>query len=250
VHRLKTGILLVGHGTRDASGQHETSRLVEKVAQAAAPRPVGYGFIEQMQPTIEEGLGRLAGDGVTRACVVPLLLFSAGHAKSDVPRAIKRAVRLHPMVEVSVISPFGLDENLLALSERRYTDVLAGRPPVPASETYWLFVGRGSSDPSATEEAQRFAAARACRSHIVHHGVAFVAAARPSLNEAMAVLSAGSWKRVIVQPHLLFCGAVLDEVKARVELARLARPEVDWIATGHLGPTDEVVAAVLSRVTE
>src|SRR5688500_8451642 len=81
------GYLLVGHGTRDAIGQAEFLQLAKLVAERASV-PVEPCFLELAQPTIEEGLQRLAQRGVQRVLIIPLLLFTAGHAKQDVPEAV------------------------------------------------------------------------------------------------------------------------------------------------------------------
>jgi sirohydrochlorin cobaltochelatase len=244
-----TGLLLVGHGTRHSSGQAEFLTLAEKVALVLAPQPVEAGFIELAEPTIGEAFDRLVERGVEQVRVVPLLLFAAGHAKSDVPKAILQAAAPHSHIRMDVVPSFGLDERILLLSERRYRESLAGRPFVTARETYLLLVGRGSSDASATEDLARFASERARRSSLPRFGHCFVAAARPTLAEGLATAAATGVERIVVQPHLLFLGAVLDEVAAAVARSRSQRPDIDWVTTAHLGPEQELVEAVIDRAS-
>ena len=75
-----TGLLLVGHGTRDRIGLSEIGEFGAKVARRLRARPVELGFIELAEPTIGAALDRLVERGAARVCVVPLLLFAAGHA--------------------------------------------------------------------------------------------------------------------------------------------------------------------------
>ncbi len=244
-----SGLLLVGHGTRDARGQAEFHTIANKVAAALSPLPVEAGHIELAEPTVGEAFQRLMERGASHVRVAPLLLFAAGHAKADIPEAVSRATALHPQVTVDFATPFGLDDRILALSERRHREALAGRRPVPAEDTYWLLVGRGSSDPTASGELSQFAAKRAQRSSLLRFGHCFVAAARPTVPEGLAAAASLKVKRIVVQPHLLFQGAVLDEVTAAVARFESKRPDIDWVATAHLGPEQEVVEAVIERAT-
>src|SRR5258707_5141020 len=93
------GLLLVGHGTRDAAGLDEFAVVVERV-RVAASEPVEGCFLELARPTIGEGLARLVDRGVRRVTVVPVLLFAAGHAKRDIPAAVEEAAARHPEITV------------------------------------------------------------------------------------------------------------------------------------------------------
>jgi sirohydrochlorin cobaltochelatase len=244
-----SGLLLVGHGTRDPSGQRDSHTLIAKIAAAVAPQPVEAGYIELTKPTIGEAIQRLVERGASHIRVVPLLLFTAGHSRSDIPVAVSQATALNPCLTVDFVPPFGLDDRILALSERLRREALAGRTPVAAEDTYWLLVGRGSSDSIATQELSSFAAERARRSLLSKFGHCFVAAARPTLLEGLAAAAASETKRIVVQPHLLFRGEVLDEVVAVVAQFAARRPDIDWVVTAHLGPEQEVVDAVIERAT-
>jgi sirohydrochlorin ferrochelatase len=244
-----SGLLLVGHGTRHPEGRKEFQTLAEKVAAALVPQPVEVAYIELAEPTIGEAFQRLVERGAGQIRVVPLLLFTAGHAKGDIPEGVSQATALHPGITVDFAPPFGLDDRILKLSERRHREALAGQAAIPAELTYWLLVGRGSSDLIATQELSSFAAERARRSSLSKFGHCFVAAARPTLLEGLAAAALSETKRIVVQPHLLFRGAVLDEVTAAVARFKSERPGIDWVTAAHLGPEQEVVETVIERAT-
>jgi sirohydrochlorin ferrochelatase len=52
---------------------------------------------------------------------------------------------------------------------------------------------------------------------------------------------------VVVQPHLLFAGALVDRIATAV--ARLAGeyPETQWLVSAHLGPSELVADAIVDR---
>jgi sirohydrochlorin ferrochelatase len=244
--------LLVAHGTRDELGLAEIRTLAAKVAAELALRPVETGYIELAEPTIGRAFDRLVERGVEDVRVVPLLLFAAGHAKTDLPQAIRRAADVHKKVAITVAEPFGLDQRICSLSQRRFEETLLGRPAIAADQTYWLLVGRGTSDPQAIAEFGRFAGHQAQRLNLPKFGCSFVAAAQPALEAGLrcaAETVAAGVKRIVVQPHLLFRGAVLDEVHVSVARWQTKCPSVDWVTCAHLGPEQELVDAVVERAT-
>jgi len=238
------GILVVGHGTTDPVGDGETRRLASAVA-AAAGVPVELGFLELCTPTIDDGLARLAARGCREAIAAPLLLFAAGHARRDVPGAIAAASeRLGLAVRQAGV--LGSHPCLLHLSHRRRREAADDVEAV-------AFVVRGASDPATPAQAREF-----LRSTLALDGaevaaeVGFVAAARPTVDEALDLLAEGpvggrAARRVLVQPHLLFRGRVEEEVAAAVGRARQRHPGVEWIVAERLGPAACVVRALLDR---
>jgi sirohydrochlorin cobaltochelatase len=247
------GILLAGHGTCHEAGLAEVRTLAKQVAGALAPWPVETGFIELAEPTIGGAFDRLVKRRVQEVRVVPLLLFAAGHAKADLPSAIREAADVHKNIEVTVAPPFGLDERIGSLSQRRFNEALSGRSYLSANQVYWLLAGRGSSDAEAIAEFERFASRQAQRLELPNFGFAFVAAAQPSLEAGLmraAAMATAGVKRIVVQPHLLFCGAVVDQLHAAVARGQAKCPGVEWVACAHLGPEQELVDAVVERATD
>ena len=214
------GLLVVGHGTADPVGAAETQAVADAVAELLPGVAVELGFLEVIGPTIGDALERLAGRGCCEVVAAPLLLFAAGHAKRDVPEAI------------------------------------ADLRPVPPAETVLLMVGRGSSDPGGVSQLRSFTEASLAdepggRPRRIELG--FVAAARPSLDEAIATACdpmAGEVRRILVQPHLLFRGHVEEQVSKAVCIGRDLRPELEWVQVARLGADRLVARALVIRAVE
>lgn len=250
------GIVVVGHGTANATGAAETAAVAEQVTRLVPGTPVELGFLEVIEPSIDEAVGRLADRGCREVLALPILLFTAGHAKRDVPAALAEAVSRRGLT-VRQAASLGLHPAIVQLVRRRYLETVAGLPPLPAGEAL-LVVGRGASDPTAG--SQFWALVRRCFASLPRVatqpvGIGFVAAARPTLDEAIAALSrptAGrpAIGRVVVQPHLLFRGHVEHQVAARLERARADYPQIEWLQVPRLGPAEEVVRALLDRGRE
>jgi len=261
--RSGAGLLLVGHGTREPAGVAEFDELARKVAARLAPTPVSPCFLELAEPNIAAGIERLADQGVRRLTVTPVLLFAAGHAKRDIPAEVAAAIARRPELSCRQASHLGLDPRVLALSARRFaeaTGAAATRPqaarlrearlpesgdPVDYRQTLLLVVGRGSRDPEALAEFAEYARRHAAAVDCPNYQTAFLAMAEPTLDDALAAAAAGSYRRIIVQPHLLFGGVLVDRLRDEVARYRQTAPDKQWIATHHLGPDDLLVAALL-----
>ncbi len=244
------GVVVVGHGTADATGAAETAEVAARVAALLPGVPVELGFLEVIEPSIAVAVERLAARGCRRLVAAPLLLFAAGHARRDVPEALAAAAAAAG-VSTLQSEPLGLHVDLVELSARRRLEALAGLGPVPAADTVLVVLGRGASDPGALGRLREFAgaslaAAGSWRPGRIEFG--FAAAARPTLDEALAAAAASTPRRVVVQPHLLFHGHVEDQVSAAVARARATWPAVEWVAVARLGADDRVARALVDRV--
>jgi len=247
------GVLVVGHGTADSVGAAETRRVAELVGAALPDVSVALGFLEVIGPTIAEALAELAAAGCREVVAAPLLLFDAGHAKRDVPEAIAQPAAALGITVVRA-GPLGCHPAIVELARRRRAEAREGHEPVAAAETALVMVGRGSSDPTAPAQLAGFTEATlAAESRPGRVLAGFVAAARPSVSEALAQAvepSGGVIRRIIVQPHLLFRGHVEEQVAAAVAAARAAWPGLEWLTVARLGPDPLVVRAVSERAVE
>jgi sirohydrochlorin ferrochelatase len=275
----REALLLVGHGTRDPAGIADFFAAANLIRELAGGRPLAACFLELATPTIAEGVEQLVRSGATRIIAVPLLLFAAGHAKRDIPAAVAAAAARYPNVVVEQTAPLGCDRRILALSERRFREAIAQRPPIPAEQTLLVLVGRGSLDPEATGEMHRFARLRAEQSPVGRISVCFLAMQQPSLADGLQAAAKSDFRQIVVQPHLLFAGELYMQVRREVE-GRIAlekgsgvffsrrstapgatlecQPaEKDsrplgrrWIVTAPLGPEPELAAAVMNLVEQ
>ena len=71
----RLGLLLVGHGTRDARGVSEFLSLADQVAGRLPNVFVRPGFLELAEPTIRDAVEAITSRGVDAIVVVPALIF-------------------------------------------------------------------------------------------------------------------------------------------------------------------------------
>jgi sirohydrochlorin cobaltochelatase len=243
------GLLLVGHGTRESAGVAEFGEFARKVAARLAPVPVAPCFLELAEPLIADGVDSLAAQGVRRMVVAPVLLFAAVHAKLDIPEAVTAALAGRPPMSWRQASHLGLDPRVLELSARRFAAAVdaaeAEHEKVSPDETLLVVVGRGSRDPEALAEFAEYAARHAAAVGCRNYQTAFLAMAVPTLSAALDRAAASRYRRIVVQPHLLFGGVLVEQVRDEVAGRQRSTPEKQWQATGHLGPDELLVAAVV-----
>jgi sirohydrochlorin cobaltochelatase len=242
------GVLLIGHGTRDADGTRQFFELGERLIARLAPVPVEPCLLELQPPTIEQGWAKLVQRGVRRVIAAPLLLFSAGHAKSDIPYALNACLQASPGMTWRESRPLSRAPELLSLLLKRLDASLA-QSSVPMDNTAIVMVGRGSFDPCAQADMRLLThwVAGQRRASIVR--TAFYAMAEPRLPVVLSeVASLPSIKTVIVHPHLLFEGSLYQSILKQMAEAAEAFPSKRFIASSYLGPEPEVVDAIIRRL--
>lgn len=256
--RRTRGVVVVGHGTADPVGAEETRQVAALVAGLLPEVPVELGFLEVIGPSIGVALERLAERGCGEVVAAPLLLFTAGHARRDVPEAVRDGAAKAGLV-VRQSEALGCHPAMLALARQRRQQAVERLEPMPAEDTVLLMIGRGSSDPTAHRQLHDFALAT-CPAESepptqARIELGFVAAARPTLAEAVANAAGGGGRRegrtvrrVIVQPHLLFRGHVEEQVTAAVDRGRREHPGIEWVQVERLGADPLVARAVVDRV--
>ena len=256
-------MVVVGHGTADPVGADETRQIAALAAEMLPDVAVELGFLEVIGPSIGEALERLAARGCTEVVAAPLLLFTAGHARRDVPEAVRDGAARAGLV-VRQSDALGVHPDILELSRQRRREALAAVAPVSAEDTVLLMIGRGSSDPTAHRQLHDFAlascqdapafSASSAGSFPARIDLGFVAAARPTLGEAIDHAAAGAVaggrdavRRVVVQPHLLFRGHVEEQVTAAVDRGRREYPGIEWVQVQRLGADPRVARALIDR---
>lgn len=245
-----SGVLLIGHGTRDEEGHREFLRLGAGLAAALAPLPVELSLLELQPPRIADAWDRLAEVGVRQIHAAPLLLFAAGHAKADIPDELAACRARHPGISWSQSRPLSRAPELIELVACRWREALAGAGANP-EQTAVIVVGRGSHDPCAQADLRVLAECVRGRCPVRTVAVAYYAMAQPKLEQVIAsVVADPEIRHVVIQPHLLFQGAIHRALLDQVAAARERYPEQHFTTTGYLGPDPLVIAALVRRIAD
>jgi sirohydrochlorin cobaltochelatase len=106
-------LILFGHGARDVRWREPFDRLCSLwVAQHPHVR-VELAFLELMQPSLEEAISVLTGDGVNEVVVVPVFFGQGGHLRNDFPILLSACQDKFPDIQLSATPAVGEDEAVL-----------------------------------------------------------------------------------------------------------------------------------------
>lgn len=266
------GILVVGHGTRKASGQAQLMQLVEHMRQLEPLWTIEPSFLELAEPSIDQAVESLHRRQIRRIIVVPILLFTAAHAKSDIPDAVQTSVREHGMSVVAQTPSLGTTPEVIALSNHRYREITTstsqygcpqghcgyGAPSACAAicpaigktpqRIALAMVGRGTSDPEALAHMRQFTELTSSQRGVPWVSTGFFAGGEPTVDQLLELASSAMadgqpCDGVVIQPHLLFEGELMDQLRSKTLRCRQEYPHLHWVLARCLG-ADQALAKV------
>ena len=260
-------ILVVGHGTRNPSGAIQLHDLVSQM-QSKAPSAVIAGcFLELAEPSIENAIERLREQSVRKILVVPVLLFTAAHAKEDIPDAAAAAALPAGIEILGQTTSLGTHPSVRDLSRRRYQEVTdlqrmqtcpagacarvqceSGRcegQGVSMGRIGLAMVGRGTSEQAALDHMRRLTELRVSdgSTSVVVHETGFFAGGKPNVDALLDLAASWDCDTVIVQAHLLFEGDLIEQLRNKVLNRRDSYPGKQWFVSRTLG-ADPMLANV------
>lgn len=259
-------MLLVGHGTRDLAGRDEFLSVVAGVAARLAEVVVEPCFLELAEPSIEQGVSRLAAAQVSQFVVLPLLLFAGGHARRDIPKAVALAARsCRADWRFGQAAHLGCQSSMVRLSLERFHAArwmgggdgrradLCGAAPIDSSvnlKPFHVLIGRGGTDAEALDEMRQFARLLNAAEVASGSSLGFLAGnGLPTLADALDVAegACAPGQTVVVQPHLLFRGRLVDQVREEICRRVAGQRQLVWKLADHLGPDPAVIATLVEN---
>jgi sirohydrochlorin cobaltochelatase len=272
-------LLIIGHGTRDATGVAQFRQLIGRVRDRSAGTlpAVDGGFIELSAPSVSEVVPRLGGEllahgGPVELVAVPLVLSAAGHGKGDIPAALAREQVRHPGLRYRYGRPLGPHPVLLDVLEARIDAALAvevqgaeaqgaeargvqaqGSAAWSADEragTHVVLVGRGSTDPDGNAEVAKVARLLWEGRGYADVTLSFISLTEPSVPAALERARRLGAERIVVVPYFLFAGVLPDRVAAQAGAFAEQHRGIDVRVAGLIGACDELAGLVLERYAE
>ncbi|MBI2001153.1 MAG: sirohydrochlorin chelatase [candidate division NC10 bacterium] len=247
---MAEAVLLVGHGSREAEGNAQFEAFVERVRPAFPGRVTRHCYIELATPGIPEGIDQCVAQGAARVVVLPVILFSSGHAKLEIPYEIDEAQGRHPGVDFRYARPLGVDPRILAILDERLAEAAVRMPPGDRAETAVLLVGRGSSDPDANGDLFKIA-------RMLWEGrgfgwveTCFIGIAKPDYPTGIWRCVTLGARRVIVVPYMLFTGVLVKRMEAQLEGFRRDFQGIPMVLAGTLGGHPKLIEILVERHRE
>ncbi len=244
---MSTGLLIVGHGSRDSQANLEFEALVAAYRSVRPTLTVTHGYVELAQPSLATALHDLAQQADT-VVVLPLFLFAAGHVKNDIPLALAPARHAFPATRFTVTRALGVHPQLVDLAfERARAQVEEARD---ASKTAVIVVGRGSSDPDANADfckvVRLFAEGRGLGWVLP----SFVGIAKPLFEDTAELVARARPDRIVVVPYFLFGGRLIRKIHEQVSGFRTRYPWIKTELAPYLGTDDRLFRVMDERVQE
>jgi sirohydrochlorin ferrochelatase len=106
-------------------------------------------------------------------------------------------------------------------------------------------IGRGSSSPEATAKTREFCKLRWRLTPTLTAQTAFIHGQTPNVEQALDDCAKTKTEYVVVQPHLLFSGLLMDDLRQQVKQRQLENPQQAWVITETLG-ADRKLAELLA----
>ncbi len=229
-------LVAVAHGSRDPRAAATVEDLLDLVRRRSGLR-VLTSYLDHAPPSPAQVLDRLAGEGTSDAVVLPLLLTSAYHSKTDIPGALREVRRSHPRMNVHYGATLGPHALMTEALERRLAE--AGVTPDP--ETGLVLAAAGSSDQAANATIAAMARNWRGWKRVVP---AYASAATPAPADAVRALLASGVRRVAVASYFLAPGHFADKV--RVD----SRAAGAFAISPALGAAPELAEIIRQRYAE
>jgi len=110
----KHGMILFGHGARDARWAEPFERLAAKLAAARGDAgPVGLAFLELMTPDLAAAVAAQVAAGCDAITVIPVFFGQGGHVRRDLPTLVAQCEAAHPGVRIRCAGAVGEDDAVL-----------------------------------------------------------------------------------------------------------------------------------------
>lgn len=244
---MKDTILLVGHGSREKSGNDEIEQFAALWRARHPHWRTELCFIEFAEVEVEDGLD-LAAAGSERVIVVPLILNAAGHVNVEIPSHIARARLRHPGVRFDYAPHLGVSEPVLAILRRQLKQCMQQLDVPDPTGTGVVLLGRGASNKEANGEMARMTRWLFEEGDHELVDLAFTGIAWPRLERVVQRQVQLGMRQVIVLPYYLFTGTLIQRIGRQVEHLRMQYPQVRFALGTHFGFEPEIAGLLAQRV--
>ena len=240
-------ILLVGHGSREASGNAEILLFAERWRARHPDWRIDVGFIEFADPLLDPALNHAARNS-ERVLVLPLILNAAGHVRQDIPSAIQRARKRHPDVQFLYAPHLAVSDPLLRILKRFLRQAMLQLDVPDPRTTGVILLGRGSSDRLANGDVARMARWLWEIGDHERVDLAFTGVTFPRLEKVVRDQVALGMMQIVVMPYYLFTGTLIKRIGRQMENLAAQYPQVRFAHTSYFGFEPEIARMLDERV--
>ncbi len=242
-------ILVVGHGSREESGNQEIREFVDMWRTRRPGWRIELCFIEFAPPELNASLLEVTASS-RRVLVVPLILNAAGHVKMEIPEAIEGARIARPQTEFLLAPHLTACDPVLAILKRRLRKAMGTLDMPDPTTTGVVLLGRGSSDRGANGEMAKMARWLLEEGDHELVDLAFTGITWPRLEKVVQRQVMLGMRQVVVLPYYLYTGTLMQRIHRQVEHLRGQYPQVRFACTEHFGFEAEIFELMDQRVED
>lgn len=242
-------ILLVGHGSREASGNLEIESFANHWREHLSQQHIEVCFIEFADILLDQGLDNAAKHGQP-VMVIPLILNAAEHVKMELPEHIEKARLRHPAIDFVFCRHLGASEEILTILKRNLKKTMAKLDVPDPRTTGIVILGRGSSDRVANGEIAKMARWLFEEGDHDLVDIAFTGITHPRLESAIQRQVKLEMKQIVILPYYLFTGTLIERIYRQVQRLQKQYPQIHFALGDYMGFEEEVYELLEKRINE
>ncbi len=246
-----SGIMVCGHGSRDAEGVHEFTSMVAGLRTLFPQSEVESGFLEFARPTIGEGLEALRARGIRHILAVPAMLFAAGHVKNDIPSELNSFAAAHPDMTIQFGRELAIDPRMINAAAARVEEAeKAADSPIDRSDSLLMLVGRGTNDPDANANIAKISRLLAEGLGYGWSEVCFSGTAHPRVDEGLEIAQRLGFGRIVVLPYFLFTGVLVKRIYQQTDQVAARHPKTQFLKASYFNDHPLVIETLADRARD
>jgi len=223
---MKQCVLLVGHGSRESSGNREIEKFVTQWRQYQPDWIIELCFIEFAEVLLDQGLDN-AANRADRIIVVPLILNAAGHVKMEIPQHLAEARDRHPNKEFFYAPHIGVNDSIFAVIKRQLQQAMKSLGEV-AKLARWIF-----------EESEH---------DLVD--IAFTGITHPRLESVVQRQARLGMTQLVILPYYLFTGTLMLRIYRQISHLQQMYPNIRFAHGDYFGFELEIFELLSERVAQ
>jgi sirohydrochlorin ferrochelatase len=204
-------VIFIGHGSKTADGNQQFIHFIQGIFKKMDTPLMGYGFLENAEPSVFQSLVEVIGSGATDITVVPVLLLPGVHANHDIPAEIALIKKKYSSVVIQYSPPIGIHNLIINILIDRLTEKGHRNEEV-------LLIGHGSRINKADNMLRNLA--EMLQNQIECPVDVGYITTIPSYKSVLKHKK----ERLFVIPYLLFSGRIMTSLKKEIGNHELCNP--------------------------
>ncbi len=112
---MKTGIILLGHGSRRKSANQRLRELAQSIRDQGGWKLAEPAFLQFENPTLDESIAALVTGGAHKIIIIPFFLLEGNHVIKDLPQAVERQKEKYPGIEIVRSAVLGSSSRIIEI---------------------------------------------------------------------------------------------------------------------------------------